>query len=110
MYDVGVRYLGLVPELFDRDRWPASDGLNPEYRASFEHDIAPIIERPADYVWVANVPSMLAFSSPRFDVARRVGGQRATGASATCATSAIPAPTRRAPTISAMHYAGTACR
>jgi L-lysine 6-oxidase len=68
MYDVAVRYMGLEPELFDRDRWPDTHGWNPDYEASFEDDIAPIMERPADYVWVANVPSMIAFSYPRFDV------------------------------------------
>jgi L-lysine 6-oxidase len=65
MYDVGVRYMGLVPELYDPRRWPG--GWNPDYQANYESDIRPIIERPADYIWVANIPSMVAFSAPKFD-------------------------------------------
>lgn len=66
MYDVGARYLNLVPTLFDSQHWP--NGWNPDYVANFERDILPIIERPADYIWVANVPSMMSFSAPKFDV------------------------------------------
>jgi L-lysine 6-oxidase len=65
MYDVGVRFMGLVPELYDATRWP--DGWNPDYEANYERDIQPTIERPADYIWVANIPSMVAFSAPKFD-------------------------------------------
>jgi len=65
MYDVGVRFMGLVPELYDAARWPG--GWNPDYQANYERDIRPTIERPADYIWVANVPSMVAFSAPKFD-------------------------------------------
>ncbi len=65
MYDVGVRFLHLVPDLYDETRW--AGGWNPDYTASYARDIQPIIERPGDYVWVANVPSMIAFSRPRFD-------------------------------------------
>lgn len=67
MYDVGVRYLGLVPGLYDPNRWPESEGWNPDYVANYERDIQPIIERPGNYIWVANVPSMSAFSAPKFD-------------------------------------------
>jgi L-lysine 6-oxidase len=66
MYDVGVRYLSMVPDLYDASRWP--DGWNPDYVADFDQDIAPIIYRPGSYIWVANVPSMTVFSPPRFDV------------------------------------------
>jgi hypothetical protein len=68
MYDVGVRYMNLAPQLFNRKRWAGTGGWNPDYVANFKRDILPIIERPADYMWVANVPSMAAFSYPRFDV------------------------------------------
>ncbi|HKO54456.1 MAG TPA: CTQ-dependent lysine 6-oxidase LodA [Thermoanaerobaculia bacterium] len=61
MYDVGVRHQNLVPELY------AGGRFNPNYVASYERDIAPIIERPADYVWVANLPSMVPFTALRFD-------------------------------------------
>jgi L-lysine 6-oxidase len=67
LFDVGVRYLNLLPELYDRDRWPETEGWNPDYEASFERDVRPLIERPADYLWVATVPSMAAFSAPAFD-------------------------------------------
>jgi L-lysine 6-oxidase len=64
-YDVGVRYQNLVPDLYDESNW--HDGWNPGYIADYEHDIQPIIERPGDYMWVANVPTMMAFARPRFD-------------------------------------------
>lgn len=76
MYDVGVRYQGLVPDLYDAQQWPESDGWNPDYMANFERDIQPIIERPADYIWVANVPSMMAFAAPKFDVRDASDGNR----------------------------------
>lgn len=61
MFDVGVRYYDLVPDLY------ANGSYNPRFKASFERDIEPIFERIADYIWVANVPSMVAFTSPRFN-------------------------------------------
>jgi len=61
MFDVGVRYYDMVPELY------ANGAYNPSFEASFERDIEPILERIADYIWVANVPSMVAFTSPRFN-------------------------------------------
>lgn len=62
MFDVGVRFFGLVPELFDKGQWSDT------YKADFNRDILPLMERPGDYIWSANVPSMAAFVSPRFDV------------------------------------------
>ncbi len=60
-FDVGVRYLDLVPALYH-------DGaFDPAYVADFERDVEPILSRPVDNIWVANVPSMAAFSFPRFD-------------------------------------------
>lgn len=61
MFDVGVRFYDLVPELY------AKGAYNPAYRASYERDVEPILERIADYIWVSNVPSMVAFTSPRFN-------------------------------------------
>jgi L-lysine 6-oxidase len=65
MFDVGVRYQGLVPELYD----PLLKEWNTGYSANFERDIAPIFERIAGYIWVASVPSMVRFAAPRFDLA-----------------------------------------
>ncbi|MEP7218167.1 MAG: CTQ-dependent lysine 6-oxidase LodA, partial [Bacteroidota bacterium] len=62
MYDVGVRDMNLVPEMYSGGVW------NREYMANFDRDIAPIIERPMDYMWVANVQPMLGFTAPRFNV------------------------------------------
>jgi len=59
MFDVGVRFMNLVPEMY------RNGGFNPMYRANYERDIQPIFDRIADYIWVANVPSMVAFSAPR---------------------------------------------
>jgi hypothetical protein len=60
-FDVGVRYLNLLPDLFSGGKF------NPGYLASYERDIEPLLTRPIDSTWVANVPSMAAFSRPPFD-------------------------------------------
>ena len=67
MFDIGVRYQKLAPTMYNAARYARTGGWNPAYRANFARDILPIIERPAGYQWVANVPSMAAFSAPRFD-------------------------------------------
>ena len=64
MFDVGVRFQNLVPELYNDTR---NGGYNPNYQASYERDIEPILERIGDYIWVANVQSMVSFISPRFN-------------------------------------------
>ena len=61
------RYYGLDAEMYDKTRWDKSGGWNPDYIASFERDIEPIIKRQANYQWVANVPTMTAFSAPPFN-------------------------------------------
>jgi len=43
-------------------------GWSPNYKANFKRDILPIMTRPAGYRWVANVPSMVDFIYPRFNV------------------------------------------
>lgn len=65
MFDVGARFHKLVPELYDEERY---GGFNPNYEASFDRDVQPLLERIADYIWVANVQSMVAFINPRFDM------------------------------------------
>lgn len=65
LYDVGVRYHGLVPALYDRARGP--EGWNPDYEASYEDDIRPILERMGGYQWVANVQAMTVVAAPPFD-------------------------------------------
>jgi L-lysine 6-oxidase len=64
MFDVGVRYYELVPDLYNPQRY---GGYNPNYSANYERDVEPILERIGDYIWVANVQSMVAFISPRFN-------------------------------------------
>jgi hypothetical protein len=64
MFDLAVRCQGLIPDMYQ-----TSAGWNPEYPANFQRDIAPIFNRLADYIWVANVPSMIRLASPRFDLA-----------------------------------------
>ncbi|PSL48260.1 L-lysine 6-oxidase [Chitinophaga niastensis] len=61
MFDVGVRYFNLVPELRTGANW------NENYVANFKRDILPIINRISRYQWVANVQSMMAFCSYQFD-------------------------------------------
>ena len=61
MFDVGVREFNLVPEM-------CKNGVyNAHYKAHYERDIQPIIKRFSGYQWVANVQSMMAFSSNEFD-------------------------------------------
>lgn len=60
MFDVAVRHLGYMPGLF-------SDGAFVDsYEPLFDRDIRPILERPAAYRWVANVPSLASVSPAAF--------------------------------------------
>lgn len=61
MFDVGVRFHNLVPELYRDGRF------NCEFVANFQRDIQPVIERLSRYQWVANVQSMTAFNGRQFD-------------------------------------------
>ena len=61
MYDVAVRDLGYDPKIY------ANGSYQTGYIANFERDILPILERPAAYRWVANLPSMNSVSPPPFD-------------------------------------------
>ncbi|OBP16540.1 hypothetical protein A5320_03855 [Rheinheimera sp. SA_1] len=63
MFDVGVRFYNLVPQLC------LNGEFNPAYRANYQRDIQPIIERLSRYQWVANVQAMSAFNSRQFDYA-----------------------------------------
>lgn len=63
MFDVGVRFFNLVPELY------SSGQFNPDFRANYQRDIQPIVERLSRYQWVANVQAMNAFNSRQFDYA-----------------------------------------
>lgn len=62
VFDVAVRYHGLVPDMY------ANGAFNTEYHVNFDRDVLPIIRRPLDSLWVANVPTMAVFSAPAFDV------------------------------------------
>lgn len=61
MFDVGVRKFNLVPEMFANGNYLTS------YIANYQRDILPIIKRLGAYQWVANVQSMMAFTSNVFD-------------------------------------------
>lgn len=75
MYDVAVRYHGYAPSLYSGVPVAATSaaaydpiaGFNPSYRPNYARDIEPIITRPQGYRWVAQVPTMIDFSNPRFD-------------------------------------------
>ncbi len=67
VFDVAVRYQNFRPELYDAKK--KDSPWNPDFIANYDRDIRPIIERAGDYTWVANVPTMIAFSRPRFDAA-----------------------------------------
>ncbi len=61
MFDVGVRSFDLVPEMYQ------GGTFNSSYMVNYQRDILPIMKRFAGYQWVANVQSMIAFSSNLFD-------------------------------------------
>jgi L-lysine 6-oxidase len=61
MFDVAVRHLELAPQMYRGHRW------NRRYKAHFETEIQPILERPGRYIWVAAAPFLAGFSAPRFD-------------------------------------------
>ena len=61
MYDVAVRHFNYAPRIYSKRKF------NSRYIANFETDIRPILERPAPYRWVANVPSMNSLSPPPFN-------------------------------------------
>src|SRR5438552_19323 len=71
MFDVAVRFENAVPDLCYRDlstKNPYEPGVfNTDFKADYERDIEPILRRPLDYLWVANVPSMVTFAAPPFD-------------------------------------------
>jgi L-lysine 6-oxidase len=73
MYDVAVRHLNVAPKMF------AGGKFNADYVANFDQEIKPILDRPAAYRWVANVPSMNSVSPPPFDArdnSAKTAGQR----------------------------------
>ena len=61
MFDTAVRRLGAAPAIFH------NGAFDPTYQPNFEHDVLPILMRPAGYRWVANTPSMSSLSPPPFD-------------------------------------------
>ncbi|MBL4705302.1 MAG: CTQ-dependent lysine 6-oxidase LodA, partial [Flavobacteriales bacterium] len=61
MFDVAVQHFSLVPKMYN-------DGdFNTSYKVNYQRDILPIIQRISGYQWVANVQSMMAFTSNIFD-------------------------------------------
>ena len=62
MFDVGVRALNLVPNMY------TNEGFNKTYKVNYQRDILPIVKRFAAYQWVSNVQSMMAFSANVFDL------------------------------------------
>lgn len=67
MLDVAIRYARVLPEMYNAERWPESDGWNPGYVVNYDRDVAPIINRPKKYQWVANVQPMMAFAMINID-------------------------------------------
>jgi L-lysine 6-oxidase len=64
LFDLAVRCHGILPELFD----PSVDAWNDDFVVDYERDVAPIFERARHTMWVANVPSLLPFACPAFDL------------------------------------------
>ncbi|KAA1245169.1 CTQ-dependent lysine 6-oxidase LodA [Aquimarina sp. RZ0] len=61
MFDVGVRHFDLMPNMYQ------GTSYNDDYIVNYQRDILPIIQRIGGYQWVANVQSMMAFTSNIFD-------------------------------------------
>ncbi|WP_215223835.1 CTQ-dependent lysine 6-oxidase LodA [Echinicola shivajiensis] len=61
MFDVAVRSFDLVPSMYH------NGAFDPTYVVNYQRDILPIIQRLGGYQWVANVQSMMAFTSNIFD-------------------------------------------
>lgn len=70
IYDTSIREMNFNPLIYD-------NGWNREYRPNFDRDIQPILERPAGYRWVANIPFMNSFSPPPFDARDASEGNKA---------------------------------
>ena len=62
LVDVGVRFMGLCPALYDNGAY------QPGYVACYERDILPIFRAMKQYRWVANVDAMVSIASPPFDL------------------------------------------
>lgn len=71
MLDVGVRYFNLMPEVYSNNAW------NPDCVVNFQRDILPIIQRMANYQWVANVQPMMAMTTTIFDFSDNSSGNQA---------------------------------
>ena len=79
LYDVAIRFLGYDPQIFPTPQpfgptgrtgpYDPLAGYNLDFRPNYERDIRPIIERPAAYRWVAQVPTMIEFTRPGFNTA-----------------------------------------
>ncbi|HEY4197595.1 MAG TPA: CTQ-dependent lysine 6-oxidase LodA [Mucilaginibacter sp.] len=61
MFDVGVHYFNLVPDMYNGGNY------KPSFVANYQRDILPIINRMANYQWVSNVQPMMALTANRFD-------------------------------------------
>lgn len=62
--DVGVRFMGLCPALYNS----ANGGYQADYVACYERDILPIFRAMKEYRWVANVDAMVSIATPPFDL------------------------------------------
>ena len=80
MYDVAIRHLGADPKIYKdgaktaknfpkHNGYTPLDGYQPDYQVDFETQIRPIIQRMAEYRWVADVPYLTDFANPGFDLA-----------------------------------------
>ena len=64
LYDLGLRQLGLDPNLYNS----AAQQFNSNFEPSFTDDVYPILRRALDYQWV-NKDARRHASSPKFDIA-----------------------------------------
>ncbi|MBY5163622.1 CTQ-dependent lysine 6-oxidase LodA [Salsipaludibacter albus] len=87
-YDTAVRFLGAAPDIYDPQADTAAAfapdggytplaGFDPDHVVDFTTDVEPILERIADYRWVADVPYLSDVATPGFDVTDASDANRA---------------------------------
>jgi L-lysine 6-oxidase len=62
--DVGVRHMGLCPEMYDGHEGAFKEG----YTACLERDVLPVFQAMKEYRWAANVDAMVSFATPPFEL------------------------------------------
>lgn len=63
MFDIAIRHFEARKDIYDK-----KNGWHRDFVVNYKRDVEPIIKRIGHYRWVANVPSMMDFCMPAFDL------------------------------------------